>query len=323
MNLGGRPDWGQVFTISFWGRALRAAALAAAVAAVVVGCVRPPEAADGPNDGSLLEANERLASITFVSHATTLIQTGGLNILTDPYYVQAGHYEPVGVGWEDLPEIDLVLISHVHMDHLNRQSLFRLPSTATLIAPAGVAPFLADEEIQPKIVLLKPGQSHTVGEVTIAAEEIFHPSRRMVFWGRDTGTLGYVIKGPGYNVLFVGDSGPRTEYYDVIAERHRVDVAVLPIGPRSHVFHRNHQWPEDAVDAFERTGASVMIPVHWRSRRKLTDPRHTTNILRREAARRGLAENVIVLGHGDTLFLAPRRPGDPVNRRTRELAGAG
>ena len=129
---------------------------------LVGGCRLAVDPDAGPNDGSLLRANEHLASVTFIGHSTTLIQTDGLNILTDPYYgmtiVGTGRYQAPGVPWKDLPDIHAVLISHAHLDHLNYYTLHRLPSTTTIIAPATLAHMFRDKRIHAKVLLLRPGR---------------------------------------------------------------------------------------------------------------------------------------------------------------------
>ena len=119
-------------------RALYLAALAGA-AVLWSGCAVATDPTAGPNDGSVLRANEGLTSVTYIGHATTLIQVDGVNVLTDPYYGMTlegtGRYQAPGVAWENLPEIDVVLISHAHLDHFNYYTLYRLPSTTKILAP--------------------------------------------------------------------------------------------------------------------------------------------------------------------------------------------
>ena len=295
------------------------AAIATAAAAALGGCMVATDPNSGPNDGSMLRANRSLTSVTFIGHSTTLIQMDGVNILTDPYYgmtiMGTGRYQAPGVAWKDLPEIDVALISHSHLDHLNYYTLYRLPSTATIIAPATLTYLFDDRNIQAKLLFLKAGQKTRIKEVTIAAEEVYHPNSRWLF-GEDMGTLGYVIEGRDYNVLFVGDAGPGSEPCKKIGERHRIDVAILPIGPIIELMRHVHQWPGDALDAFAETGARVMIPVHWGTWRYAEYPRHSVNVLKRETAVRGLEKHVLVLEHGDTALFAPRRADDPVRRLT-------
>jgi L-ascorbate metabolism protein UlaG (beta-lactamase superfamily) len=295
-------------------RAILLAAVAAA-ALLGTGCPVAIDPSAGPNDGSLLRANRDLTSITFIGHSTTLIQVDGVNVLTDPYYgmtlMGTGRYQAPGVAWENLPEIDVVLLSHDHLDHFNYYTLYKLPSTTTILASAGTAKLFADPKIQAKVVLMKPGQTHDVGDVMIAAERIYHPSKRWLV-DRDSGTLGYVVKGADYNVLFVGDSGPCPECYRKIGARHRVDVAILPIGPIIELMHHVHEWPGDALDAMDECGAKIMVPVHWGTWRYAEYPRHTINVLKRETAVRGVEKSVKILEHGDSFFLAPRSPDDPV-----------
>jgi L-ascorbate metabolism protein UlaG (beta-lactamase superfamily) len=213
--------------------------------------------------------------ITFVNHATLLIQMEGVNILTDPQWSEraspvswAGpkrHRAP-GIRFEDLPPIDLVLISHNHYDHMDLPTLRRLMARGhpLLVTPIGNAAFLKSKGIPS--VEIDWWQSVPLPEgLTVTSVPAQHFSARSLndrdnaLWG------GFVVQGKKESVFFAGDTGYGPHFTEIGKRYPRIRVALLPIGaylPRWFM-KPVHLSPEEAVQADVDLGAQIAIPMHY------------------------------------------------------------
>lgn len=214
--------------------------------------------------------------VSFINHATVLIQMDSLNILTDPVYSERVGPEPwlgqrrhlpVGIRFEDLPRIDVVLLSHDHYDHLDIPTLRRLerafhPRIVTglgngaLLRSFGIG---GSEEVDWwESLLLADG-------VRVRAVPTQHWSGRTLADHCSRLWAGFVIEGRSDTVLFAGDTG-WGEFYELIHRRYaRFSVALLPIAPflPRWYMHRKHESPADAVHAAQLLHAATTIPIHW------------------------------------------------------------
>ncbi|HEX8467398.1 MAG TPA: MBL fold metallo-hydrolase [Allosphingosinicella sp.] len=221
-----------------------------------------------------VEGGEML--VTWIGHATVLVQTQGLNILTDPIWSEraspfgfAGpkRVRAPGVRFEDLPKIDVVLISHNHYDHMDLPTLKRLwvrdrPAIVTslgnetILKNAGVAARALDWGQRAE---LAPG-------VAAIVERSHHWGSR---WGTDRNRAlwsAFTIALPGGNVFFAGDTGYGDgSWADEAALRGSIRLAVLPVGayePRD-VMQPNHIDPDEAVRLFEKLKPRTALGMHW------------------------------------------------------------
>ncbi|WP_428968830.1 MBL fold metallo-hydrolase [Sphingomonas sp. Xoc002] len=221
-------------------------------------------------------AGQRMVA-TWIGHATMLVQTQGLNILTDPVYAErAGPFgfgpkrvARPGVALDDLPRIDLILISHNHYDHLDQATLRKLwqrdrPLVVTslgndsVIGQVGV-PATALDWGREKLV--RPG-------VSVAVTRNHHWGSR---WFADRNRAlwsSFVVKLPGGNIFFAGDTGMGDgRWPEEAAELGPVRLALLPIGAfrfaPGQMASGSHVGPPQAVQIFERLGAATAIPIHW------------------------------------------------------------
>lgn len=225
---------------------------------------RPPERVDG---GAI--------RVTWINHATLLIQLDGVNILTDPNYSKRAspfqwigprrHRAP-GIRWEDLPRIDMVVVSHNHYDHMDIPTLRRLAArdSAPILVGLGNTAYL-----QPRGVGgtrdLDWWDSVPVAGVRVTAVPVQHWSARSRSDRRHTLWMGYVIEGPSGRVYFGGDTG-YGRHFSVVRERFgAMDVALLPIGAFMPVWfmQTSHVSPAEAVQASEDLGARMSIPMHF------------------------------------------------------------
>jgi len=224
---------------------------------------RPPTV--GPDD----------VVVTFVGHATFLIQVGAINLLTDPVYAERA--SPVsfagprrvrapGVRFDDLPTISLVLLSHNHYDHCDLGTLGALDRRfhPQLLTPIGNGRLLRSagigrvEEIDwwqrasaaPLSVTLTPAQH-------FSARNMFDRNRAL--WG------GFLIEAGGRRILFAGDSGYGPHFREIAARLGPFDLALLPIGAyEPRWFMKDiHMNPAEAVQAHLELGARQSIAMHF------------------------------------------------------------
>jgi L-ascorbate metabolism protein UlaG (beta-lactamase superfamily) len=212
--------------------------------------------------------------ITLVNHSTVLIQQGASNILTDPIWSERA--SPVswlgpkrrrtpGVRIDDLPEIDTVLISHNHYDHLDLRTLRLLAGRgrSTFIVAARGARLLRSEKIEP-VHELDWGESVTTSGINIHCVPAGHFSARGIFDRNKTLWCGYAIEFPGRFVYFAGDTGFGGHFAQIREKFGPPQLALLPIGAYepSWIMSPVHMTPEEAVRAHEILGAKTSIAIH-------------------------------------------------------------
>jgi L-ascorbate metabolism protein UlaG (beta-lactamase superfamily) len=221
--------------------------------------------------------------ITYIGHATLLLEMAGARLLTDPNFDRRlggvlPRVAPPGIALEALPKLDAILLTHAHADHLSFASLDRLPRDIPLFAPPAVARWL-DRRGYTHAVPLAPGAAATVGPLEISAAQARHRGAR---YGVDRwrgATNMYLVDDRTATCFFAGDTAltPATER--LVAERLRaparaLDVALLPIGHapwwKRAPFRRGHLTPADALHLFERLDARYFIPYHWGTFRHVT-----------------------------------------------------
>jgi L-ascorbate metabolism protein UlaG (beta-lactamase superfamily) len=212
--------------------------------------------------------------VTFVNHATFLIQTDGVNILTDPTWsersapvVGVKRHRPPGLRFDDLPPIDAVLVSHDHHDHMDLPTLVRLEKTwhpalftglrnGKLLGQAGV--HRVHELDWWQTAEIAPG-------VTVTAVPARHASGRNPLKPNRTLWCGFVVSSPSGGIYFAGDTGWGA-HFSVIAEAFpTLRLALLPIGGFQPVWYmrEQHLGPEDAVAAERLLGAGTVVPMHF------------------------------------------------------------
>jgi L-ascorbate metabolism protein UlaG (beta-lactamase superfamily) len=200
------------------------------------------------------------AAIQYVGHATTLIDVGGVRLLTDPLLRnRVAHLRrAVKVDAGALRGVDAVLISHLHYDHLDLPSLEKLGRDMPVVAPRGAGPLIRRKAGVKNVVELRAGEEIAIGAVTVRATKAAHDTGRMPL-GTQAEPLGYVIEGDGRSVYFAGD----TDLFDEMAALAPVDVALLPIWGWGPTMGPGHMDPTGAAQAAALLGAAVAIPIHW------------------------------------------------------------
>lgn len=273
------------------------------------------------NDPAYLKANRSEPTLTWIGHASFLMQYRGVNILTDPHLTERASPLPFGeprrwvvpgLDFDDLPHIEVVVISHNHYDHLDVQTVTRLAAqeggAPLFLVPLGLKAWFVGLDIH-NVVELDWWDSHELGDFTWHAVPVQHFSARTAFDRNRTLWAGWVMEAPGFRFFFMGDSGYSRDFRDIGERFGSFDLAALAIGayePRwfMSVAHVN---PEESVRVFQDINARYAVGMHWGTF-KLTDepmdepPRRLAKA--REAA--GIAaERFFVMQHGETRALAP------------------
>ncbi len=217
------------------------------------------------------------AQLTWIGHASFLFTLGGKRILVDPIFAPrlgpVSRLTPPGLPIEDLPPIDLVLVTHNHRDHLDPWTLSRLGPAPTYVAPIGNGALLRKSGAS-SVTELDWWQSFTFGDLEITLVPARHWSMRFPWDRNDALWGGFVVRGPEGAVYHSGD----TAFFDGFSEIGRrlgpIDWAMLPIGayePRWFM-EPQHMGPEEAVEAAHLVGARHLVAMHWGTFRLTDEP---------------------------------------------------
>jgi N-acyl-phosphatidylethanolamine-hydrolysing phospholipase D len=248
-------------------------------------------------DLALLRSSTRDVRVTWLGHSTALWQINGLNILTDPHFTEraspvsfAGpaRLVPQPAQLADLPRIDVVLISHNHYDHLDRQTVLALNAQVggppLFVVPLGIDLWLQNEGIQ-RTHKLDWWDSHTVpapgGAVQVHLVPVQHWSSRSP-WDRNA-TLwgGFVVQasvaGANYQMFYAGDTGYSKDFADIAQRFGGFDFAQIPVGcyePRWFM-SQQHINEEEAVRIHQDVKSKLSMGVHWGTFRLCDEPIQT------------------------------------------------
>jgi L-ascorbate metabolism protein UlaG (beta-lactamase superfamily) len=199
-------------------------------------------------------------AITWIGHATVLIELDGARVLTDP--VLGGWAGPLRrMAPSPAPEAsaanaDVVLVSHLHADHADLASLRRL-ERARMVVPHGAGEWLGERGL-PDVTELRPGEELQVGPLRVEATFAAHQGRRHPL-GIDVAPVGFVVRG-SRTVYFAGDTDLFVAMADLAGT---IDVALLPVWGWGRSLGPGHLDPERAAQAAARIAPRVAIPIHW------------------------------------------------------------
>jgi L-ascorbate metabolism protein UlaG (beta-lactamase superfamily) len=197
--------------------------------------------------------------ITYIGHATVLIEIDGVRILTDPVLRnRIGHIKRLGgsVDPAHTDSLDAVLISHMHLDHLDLPSLRLLGLDQRLIVPSGAGALLHRHGFR-NIEEVQAGQIASVSDITIAATYAHHERTRWPF-GPEADCLGFLVKG-GQTIYFAGD----TDLFPEMAALASIDVALLPVWGWGPTIGDGHLTPRRAAESLQLLQPKTAIPIHW------------------------------------------------------------
>jgi len=224
---------------------------------------KPPKAV------TLANYNPNQVKFHWIGHATILIQIYDKWILTDPNFSSSvglvvKRYVEAPLDLESLPEIDTVLISHTHFDHLDQSTLKQLRIKGNVLVPKGAGFFIPNSLTEKKIEL-EPWQNTESNQIKLTAVPARHFGGRWLvdnLWDGDPYT-GYVIEYRGVTLYFAGDTGYQKENFQEIGKRFNIDLAFLPVGPSKGPNNPVHINPYEAVDTYLDLRAKLMVPMHY------------------------------------------------------------
>src|SRR5476649_754089 len=271
--------------------------------------------------------NETLApdevAITFVNHATFLIQTGGISILTDPVWSErASPFRRIGprrvrkpgVAFENLPKIDVILLSHNHYDHLDVATLTQLRKNfgPTVLAAAGDARVVGPIgfKIMRELDWWGEFQINDTLKVTFVPAQHFSArglfDRQKSLWG------GYMIESWGRRIYFAGDTGYSTHFSEIKTRLGSPDIAMIGIGAYEPRWFMKpiHMNPAEAVCAHRDLGSKQSIGMHFGTFQLTTDAIDQPQAdLRRALSECGISESEFVtLDEGETRIFGAESP---------------
>jgi len=273
------------------------------------------------NQKALINNSDK-STLTWIGHATFLLQFEKLNILTDPHFSEraspvswAGpkRVVPAAIKIKDLPEIDAVIISHDHYDSLDLASVIELSKhnrkrKLTFIVPIGFKTWFDELDLKSvEIVELDWEQSHVINDVKFTAEPSQHWSKRTLFDAYERLWASFVIEAKGKKIFFAGDTGYAPHFKTLGNKYGEFDLSLLPIGayePRWFMksYHVN---PEEAVKIHLDIHSKHSVAMHWGTfiltDEPLTEPPEKLTAALKKYQ---LNESVFkVYKHGETQFL--------------------
>jgi L-ascorbate metabolism protein UlaG (beta-lactamase superfamily) len=246
---------------------------------------------------------DAVPSVTWLGHASAVAELGTTRLLFDP--LLRGRTRAAG-------SVDAVLVTHSHVDHLNRWSLKAVDRAAHLVVPAGARDVVADLGFA-RVTEMRPGDQLELGDVQVSAVGTRHDNGR---WSKRDHPIccGYVCTGGGVTVHHAGDvdfSDHRV--FDDIGKRFAIDATLLPIGGMMPVWY--YRWrrraldrgihidPDCALDIFERLGAKALVPVHWGTVHLPFGPASAPKHRLERVSQARSVTGVRLLAHGDRLPL--------------------
>lgn len=249
---------------------------------------------------------ERDICVTWTGHASFLIQTQTASVLIDPNWAKwlkvIKRIRHPGIELHDLPDIDLVLVTHAHFDHLDRRTLRAVADQQPIIVPKNVGNLVHDLGFH---IVHELGHWDTIetNGLRITLTPAFHWGAR-VLHDSHRGFGGFLIEYAGRQLLHCGDTAYGEQLFREIGDRCAIEIALLPIGAYEAPSKRDvHMNPEQALQAFLELRAQQLIPMHYGTFRLSYEPVDEPPMRLMERARTlGLADRVRVLTEGQPVL---------------------
>jgi L-ascorbate metabolism protein UlaG (beta-lactamase superfamily) len=250
---------------------------------------------------------------TLVNHSTVLLQQRSSHILTDPIWsertsplswIGPRRRRNPGVRQEDLPQIDIVLISHNHYDHLDLPTLRWLAGrgSVTFIVPIGVARLLRSEKIGPAYEL-DWGEAKQLNETTVHCVPALHFAGRGIFDQNKTLWCGYVVQSQDRTIYFAGDTAFGGHFSQIRERFGSPRLSLLPIGAYLPRWFMSpvHMAPEEAVGAHQILGSRATIAIHHGTFQLADDALDTA---RQQLSASGRPDSFLILENGQYVEIA-------------------
>lgn len=214
--------------------------------------------------------------VTWLGHSTLLVEVDGVRVLTDPVwgarvspvgFAGPKRFHPVPVRLDQLPQVDAVIISHDHYDHLDYPTILELAKAdVPFITSLGVGSHLESWGIpEDRITELDWWESARIagGRALVSAAPSQHFSGRAPGLKNTTSWSSFAVQGEQHSFFFSGDTGLTTEYSTIAERLGTFDLVALEVGAFHPAWGDIHLGPENALKAFELLGARRFLPVHW------------------------------------------------------------
>ncbi len=239
--------------------------------------------------------------LTWIGHASFLLQFPNNNLLIDPNWAKwlkvVKRLKHPGVKLDHLPEIDLVLVTHAHFDHLDRRTLRSVAADQPIVVPFEVGNLVHDLGFH-SVHELGYWESYRHGSLNVTLTPCHHWGARVL---HDThrGFGGFIVQSGGRTIYHCGDTAYFPGFKE-IGKRFDIDVALLPIGAYEPPSGRDvHMNPEEALHAFVDLGAKIMVPMHYGTFRLSHEPLdEPLERLLGAAHKLGLSEKIAVMTEG-------------------------
>ncbi|HEY2799299.1 MAG TPA: MBL fold metallo-hydrolase [Chthoniobacterales bacterium] len=244
--------------------------------------------------------------ITWIGHASFLLQMQGMNILIDPNWSMwlkvIKRLKRPGLHIDSLPAIDFVLVTHAHFDHLDRRSLRRVAEGQPIVVPTGVGNLVHDLGFH-TVHELAEWEQVQLGPMRISLTPCAHWGARMLH-DSHRGFGGFVIETNERSIFHCGDSAYFSGFEE-IGKRFPIEIALLPIGAYDAPSRREvHMNPEEAVRAFLELGAQKLVPMHYGTFRLGYEPMdEPPERLLSSARSHGVEDKVLVMTEGRPVLL--------------------
>jgi L-ascorbate metabolism protein UlaG (beta-lactamase superfamily) len=253
-------------------------------------------------------------TLAWIGHATVLINFFGIKILTDPVFsprigirlpgftIGPKRLIAPALQFQELPKIDVIVLSHAHFDHFDLRTLRCFGESTTVITARATSDLLKHTRFRDVTELgwgERRSKTTAAGEVNISAFEVNH-------WGarkqRDTyrSYNGYLLEQNGRRIIFTGDTA-MTDSFAELRQQGQIDLAIMPIGAYNP-WIRAHCTPEQAVEMANAAGAHFIVPVHHQTFRLSFEP-FREPIERFEAALRKTPDRIALREIGETFVL--------------------
>jgi L-ascorbate metabolism protein UlaG (beta-lactamase superfamily) len=255
--------------------------------------------------------------VTYIGHATLLLEFAGVRLLTDPNFDPRlarilPRVSAPGIALDALPKLDAILLTHAHADHLSFDSLNRLPRDVPLYAPPPIANWLRGKGYA-HVRSLAPGAHALLGDgIRLHAARATHQGNRYGIDRWRSAANMYLVESDEESLFFAGDTALTTATHSLV-ERvlwgtgRTLDLALLPIGYAPSWkpgFRRGHLTHDDALALFETLRARALVPYHWGTFRHVTSSAHDAiDRLRARLTSHAVADRVHIIEPGESMAL--------------------
>lgn len=212
--------------------------------------------------------------VTWLGHSSSLIQMSGTNILIDPVlslyaspfpFMGVKRFSDIPIQAEELPAIDILVLSHDHYDHLDYPTIRKIDHKVGCYAvPIGVESYLRGWGIAEKrIITFSWNETKEINGISLACTPSQHFSCRNPFRRNASSWCGFMVKDQHHCVYYTGDGGYGPHFGRLHEQIGDVDLMLCECGQYDPAWAQSHMFPEESVQAAEDLHARYVLPVHW------------------------------------------------------------